>query len=78
MASNKTKNKVEYDISALNGDIGKVTEILTKFAENFGDIYGEVSADKKKLVIVFYKPATKCCPPPNKVNYASAHAYMHN
>lgn len=75
---NKAKIKLEYDISALNGDMGKVTEILTKFAENFGDIYGEVSADKKKLVIIFYKPATKYCPPPNKINCASAHAYMHN
>lgn len=74
---NKAKIKLEYDISALNGDAGKITEILTKFAENFGDIYGEVSADKKKLVIIFYKPATNC-PPPNKINYVSAHAYMHN
>ena len=75
---NKAKIKLEYDISNLNGNMNKIAEILTKFAENFGDIYGEVSADKKKLVIIFYKPATKYNPAPNKVNYASAHAYMHN
>lgn len=72
----KKKIRTTYNIEVLNGDVEKITEVLVKFSQQFGNINAEVPADRKTLVIEYYEPTKKCQPEPPQQTYAYAHTHM--
>ena len=74
MATKKYNKQLVLDITNLNGDVEKITNIMVMAANQFGDIKGEVSSDKKSMTILFNASDKPVQP---YYNIASAHATMH-